>query len=67
MGGTTDGGLTWHNYDVRGLPFATTALSFPTAQDGWLVAQWYAGPSRHASAVFATTNGGVTWTQRYHS
>ncbi len=67
VGGTTDGGVTWRNYDVAGLPYATTALSFPTAQDGWMVAQWFVGPSQYASAVFATANGGVTWTRRYQS
>ena len=67
VGGTTNGGLTWHNQDVPGLPFATTALSFPTARDGWLVAQWFAGPAQRKSAVFATTDGGLTWQQRYHS
>lgn len=50
---------------MRGLPFATTALSFPTASDGWMVAQWFAGPSQQHSAVFATTDGGQSWQQRY--
>lgn len=65
VGGTTDGGQSWRNAVVPGLPYATTALSFPSASNGWLVAQWYAGSSQRRSAVLETTDGGRTWQRRY--
>jgi len=67
VGGTTDGGQTWHNYLVPGLSAGQTALSFPTPQDGWLVAQQVTSltPFQQRSVVLSSTNGGQTWQQRY--
>ncbi len=67
VGGTTDGGQTWHNYLVPGLSAGQTALSFPTLQDGWLVAQQITSltPFQQRSVVLSSTNGGQTWQQRY--
>jgi photosystem II stability/assembly factor-like uncharacterized protein len=65
LGGTTDGGRTWRNLTIPGLPFANSAaISFPTAQDGWMVAQWSIGPGKTRSALLATTDGGRTWSKQ---
>jgi photosystem II stability/assembly factor-like uncharacterized protein len=66
LGGTTDGGRTWRNVTIPGLPFTdSAAISFPTAQDGWMVAQWYVGPGKTRSALLATSDGGRTWSKQY--
>ena len=62
VGETLDGGKSWRNRVLPGLPTASTALSFPTAHEGWLVAYWQTGASQQQqSAVFKTTDGGATW------
>ena len=63
VGGTTDGGRTWHVTDIPGLPASGTALDFLTPERGWLVARQDAAPAR--SEILATTDGGRTWTQQY--
>lgn len=64
VGGTMDGGRSWRDFGVPGLSTTATSISFPTAQDGWLVAQQPAGSS-HTSVVFQTTDGGRIWQRRY--
>jgi photosystem II stability/assembly factor-like uncharacterized protein len=62
IGGTTDGGRTWRNLTIPGLPFTDfAAISFPTTQSGWMVAQWHIGPGKTRSALLATSDGGRTW------
>ncbi len=63
VGGTT-AGSPWHNARVDDLPFAATALAFPTPRQGWLLAHWQLAGGAPRSALFATRDGGVTWTAR---
>lgn len=65
VGKTLNGGKTWRNNVLPGLPTSSTALSFPTTREGWLVAYWQTGASQQQSAVFQTTDGGATWQRRY--
>ncbi len=65
VGGTTNGGQTWRNGAVPGLPYAENAIAFPTAQRGWMVVQWPPGSRQPRSAVLTTTDGGQTWTAQY--
>lgn len=59
---TTDGGQSWTNYPIPDLPLTANALSFPTADNGWLVAERASSGATAPSAVLATGDGGVTWT-----
>lgn len=64
VGETLDGGKSWRNLGVPGLPATSTALSFPAAREGWLVATWQTSPSQQQSALFQTTDGGLIWRRR---
>lgn len=58
LGGTTDAGYTWEDFPVPGLPLTATAITFATANQGWLVAEGNAAPPPQ---ILATTDGGRTW------
>jgi len=63
---TTDGGQTWHKTELpqgvknRG-PFYWGTITFTDSQHGWLMAVY----SQHncPAELFATTDGGITWSQ----
>ncbi len=61
VGETLDGGKTWRNLGIPGLPTSTAALSFPASHEGWLVANWQTSAAKQQSAVFKTTDGGIIW------
>lgn len=60
-----DGGRTWQR---RRSPcptsppaFATTAISFPTASEGWLACDGGGAAGSSGKALFRSSNGGATW------
>jgi len=59
---TADGGLTW---SISSTPFSGGDLSFIDEDDGWMLADLGVGAGSNAVAVFQTTDGGATWTERY--
>ena len=64
----TNLGTSWRNAQVGGLPFTQAQVSFPTRDNGWMVASWSVRSAQtlHTdSAVLETTSGGTSWTQRY--
>ena len=59
---TRDGGMTWSKITV---PFSSGGLHFLDEKNGWILADLGVGAGSNAVAVFQTTNGGTTWTQKY--
>jgi len=61
---THDGGHTWTALEqpCTGQPYDARALSFPTAAKGWLLCSGQPGAGSQAKAVYATTDGGKSWT-----
>lgn len=59
---TTDGGLNWSKIDV---PYSGADISFLDANNGWALADLGVGAGSNAVAVYQTTDGGATWTQKY--
>jgi photosystem II stability/assembly factor-like uncharacterized protein len=64
---TTDAGRTWRSFLVQGAPGATPhEFAFADAEHGWMLTSWGSLASRTRvveSAIFATSDGGRTWTQ----
>ncbi len=68
LGSTHDGGHTWQiTPAIPGIGFGAHDLSFPTAQQGWLVSNVPpTGPAGgERSVLLATRNGGRTWTEHH--
>jgi photosystem II stability/assembly factor-like uncharacterized protein len=59
---TADGGLSWTSANV---PFSSGDIRFLDANNGWTLAGLGVGAGSNAVAVFQTTDGGTTWTQKY--
>ncbi|NTW12112.1 MAG: hypothetical protein HGA30_02245 [Anaerolineales bacterium] len=59
---TADGGLSWTSANV---PFSSGDIRFLDANNGWTLAGLGVGAGSNAVAVFQTTDGGATWTQKY--
>lgn len=59
---TSDGGLSWTSFPV---PFASADLHFLDAKNGWALADLGVGAGSNAVAIFQTTDGGATWTQKF--
>ena len=59
---TSDGGTSWKRYDV---PFGAGTMSFVDNVNGWIMVGLGAGAGSQAIAIFATHNGGATWTETY--
>jgi photosystem II stability/assembly factor-like uncharacterized protein len=59
---TADGGLTW---SISSTPFSGGDLSFLDEDNGWMLGDLGVGAGSNAVAVFQTTDGGATWTERY--
>ncbi|MFZ3078886.1 MAG: hypothetical protein WA109_04295 [Bellilinea sp.] len=59
---TSDGGASWKRYDV---PFGAGTMSFVDNVNGWIMVGLGAGAGSQAIAIFATRNGGATWTETY--
>jgi photosystem II stability/assembly factor-like uncharacterized protein len=59
---TTDGGRTWTSYNV---PFSNGKMQFLSANTGFVMTSLGAGMSKEAVAIYATTNGCVSWTRKY--
>lgn len=59
---TADGGLSWTSFPV---PFSGADLRFLDAENGWALADLGVGAGSNAVAVFQTTDGGATWTQKF--
>ena len=59
---TSDGGASWKRYDV---PFGAGTMSFVDNVNGWIMVGLGAGAGSQAIAIFATHNGGATWTETY--
>ena|GEM_PF-981567 len=55
IGRSFDAGSTWKNIDLKVKGYSSR-ISFPAAKTGWLVVT-----SGNAPAVYATTDGGMTW------
>ena len=64
---TTDGGATWQASAPLDLSdvefFATSDLHFADATHGWLLTHVGAGMNHDYVVLFATTDGGQTWTR----
>jgi photosystem II stability/assembly factor-like uncharacterized protein len=59
---TTDGGRTFAHHDVTSQNDpgdAPSAVSFPDPDHGWILGS--------SGAIYATSNGGVTWTRQFQS
>jgi photosystem II stability/assembly factor-like uncharacterized protein len=63
---TRDGGRSWERIPDPCRPewFVTEALSRPTPQQGWLVCVSEGGAGSEGKEVWATDNGGRSWTIR---
>jgi len=59
---TSDGGLNW---DKIATPYSGAHLSFLDVNNGWALADLGVGAGSNAVAVFQTTDGGATWTQKF--
>ncbi len=60
---TTDGGLTWVPlYVANGA--ALNVVQFRDASTGWTGGSYQPAPNEDVAAVFATANGGLTWTRQ---
>lgn len=59
---TNDGGMTWTNFST---PFNGVDLQFLNARNGWALADLGVGAGSNAVAVYQTTDGGATWTQKF--
>ena len=59
---TGDGGASWEAVEV---PFGAGMMSFIDNQNGWLMAGLGAGAGSQAIAIFATHDGGATWSEVY--
>jgi hypothetical protein len=62
IGGTTDGGRTWQDFPVPGLPPTSNAIAFVSVDRGWLVAE---GNAASPSQILATADGGRAWTPQF--
>ena len=64
--GTSDDGRSWHRLADPCRPewFVTEAVSLPTAQRGWLVCVSEGGTGAQGKEVWATGDGGRSWTIR---
>ncbi|WP_145326606.1 WD40/YVTN/BNR-like repeat-containing protein [Paenibacillus xylanexedens] len=58
IGRSYDKGSTWKNVDLKD-PGYSSRISFPSAKTGWLVVT-----SDNSPAIYQTTDGGTTWTQK---
>lgn len=58
IGRSYDTGSTWKNIDLKD-PGYSSRISFPSAKTGWLVVT-----SDNSPAIYQTTDGGTTWTQK---
>jgi photosystem II stability/assembly factor-like uncharacterized protein len=63
---TSDGGRSWYRVSDPCHPewFVTAALSLPTPQQGWLVCVSEGGTGSEGKEVWASANGGRSWTIR---
>lgn len=59
---TLDGGLSWTS---SASPFSGAHLAFLDADTGWALADLGVATGSNAVAVFQTTDGGETWTQKF--
>jgi photosystem II stability/assembly factor-like uncharacterized protein len=59
---TTDGGMIWTNLST---PFSSADVRFLDANNGWALADLGVGAGSNAVSIFQTTDGGVTWNQKY--
>lgn len=59
---TSDSGSSWLKYDV---PFGAGIMSFYDNRNGWIMVGLGAGAGSQAIAIFATHDGGATWTETY--
>lgn len=59
---TSDGGINWNKVDV---PFSGAHISFLDSKNGWALADLGVGAGSNAVAVYQTTDGGATWTQKF--
>lgn len=59
---TSDGGLSWTSSPS---PFSGGDIHFLDADNGWALADLGVGAGSNAVAVFQTTDGGSTWTQKF--
>ena len=59
---TSDGGMTWSNINT---PFSGSDIQFIDANNGWALADLGVGAGSNAVAIFQTTDGGATWTQKF--
>lgn len=69
---SSDSGITWLTSQAlpvssSGEPSNPTSLYFRDAQNGWMWAQIYPGTFHVYADVYATTDGGATWSLRYDS
>jgi photosystem II stability/assembly factor-like uncharacterized protein len=59
---TTNGGLAWQSGTT---PFSGVDIQFIDADNGWALADLGVGAGSNAVAVYQTTDGGATWTQKF--
>ncbi len=59
---TSDGGINWNKISV---PFSGAHISFLDPKNGWALADLGVGAGSNAVAVYQTTDGGATWTQKF--
>lgn len=58
IGRSFDAGSTWKNVDLKTEGYSSR-ISFPTTKIGWLVVT-----SENRPAVYETTDGGITWSEK---
>lgn len=59
---TSDGGATWEKVET---PFGAGPITFIDGRSGWVMTGLGAGAGSQAIAIFATRDGGKTWTEVY--
>ncbi len=59
---TSDGGMNWLNTNT---PFSGGDIQFLDSNNGWVLADLGVATGSNAVAVYQTTDGGTTWTQKY--
>lgn len=59
---TSDGGATWKRSETL---FGAGPMSFIDNLNGWVMAGLGAGAGSHAIAIFATHDGGASWSEVY--
>lgn len=69
---TGDGGASWAEQSLPGVPAILTRIDFVDANTGWVVGVKYIGEDEygrpaHRAAIYHTTDGGSTWKEQTYA